>query len=289
MAAPVRGPRIRPDPARPEAPARRQAPPARPETERRPSMCNPRRISIRTIEHLAREWTAEVVRQAQAVGTATAEARLRQAYGESLPEEFRRMFEHRLAREWSPYEDGFRMDMGDGEITYFPDSGELEMSLRIQRDFADAATVTGTLRGELHRDVNVETTGSAYSRKAARALAYQEGQRRVAEQAEALAREAEQARSDALANADLTELDARARAMAEQGVRARIDAAQAGLDAEAARNLEGRRDEYLLTVNRIYAAVLEEVLRLVAERRGAALTQRTDADGVIELSFEVEA
>lgn len=142
-------------------------------------MCNPRRISIRTIEHLAREWTAEVVRQAEAVGTATAEARLRQAYGESLPEEFRRMFEHRLARDWSPYEDGFRMDMGDGEITYFPETGELELALRIQRDFAGDATVSDLLRGEVHRDVNVQTTGSAYSRRAARQLAQEEGRRHV--------------------------------------------------------------------------------------------------------------
>ncbi|NUP49208.1 MAG: hypothetical protein HOW97_18155 [Catenulispora sp.] len=252
-------------------------------------MCNPRRISIRTIEHLARQWTAEVVRQARAVGTATGEARVRHAYGESLPEQFRQMFEHRLAREWSPYENGFRMAMQDGAITYFPETGELELSLRIQREFADGATVSDVLQGEVRRDVDIETTGSAYSRKQARRLAHEEGRRQVTAHAEALAAEAEQARREALAQADVSRLDARARALAEQGVRSRIDAAQPGLDAEAARHLEGRRDEYLLAVNRIYAAVLEDVLRMVAERRGAALTQRTDADGVIELSFEVEA
>ena len=255
-------------------------------------MCNPRRVTIRTVEQLAEAWTAVLVRVAEATGEAAGEATLSQPYGENLHPAFRTVFERRLGEDpaWRLRDGRYVTELEGGQIAYDPESGDLELSMRVTERITVEGRSEHQVSGvEVHRvDVSIERRARTTSD--AREASIAAGQAVVAEERDRLRGQAQRAQARAsTAAANVAMADALARQDAQRRLDGQLDDATAALNGRARRLLEERRDEYLQVVNRVYAATLQEVVVALARQRGARNLASTETDGVIDISFELEA
>lgn len=255
-------------------------------------MCNPRRVTIRTVEQLAEAWTAVLVAAAEATGEAAGEAVLTQPYGENLHPAFRAVFERRLGQHpaWS-YRDGtYVAELEGGQIAYDTESGDLELLLRVTEQVTVRGRAEHQVSGTEVHVVDVAIEGVARTEEAARASSITQNRAVVNQEREQLRAQADRARVRATGTAEHVAV---ADALAQQDAQRRLEEQLSGtaevLNDRARVLLEHRRDEYLRVVNQVYAATLQEVVVALAQRRGARNLASTEHDGVIDISFELEA
>ncbi|WP_207958173.1 hypothetical protein, partial [Streptomyces sp. YIM 98790] len=105
-------------------------------------MCKARHIRVRTSSRLARLWQEELTRTGEASPEVTGEATLREEFGGLLGNAARNAFETALGADtrWAWQDNAYRLETDGGRIAYYPESGELEMTLRL----TDVVTVRGS-------------------------------------------------------------------------------------------------------------------------------------------------
>src|ERR1051326_4427295 len=114
-------------------------------------MCNPRRVRVQAKRKITEAWRAEIEQAWTARGDVNSEARLTQLITDLLPEPARVAFEQamRVAPDWA-WDDGeYRRDVPGGHITYRPDTGELEITIKLSVAIEAVGSATLVASGEV--------------------------------------------------------------------------------------------------------------------------------------------
>ncbi|MFJ9632394.1 hypothetical protein ACIRU8_32305 [Streptomyces sp. NPDC101175] len=264
-------------------------------------MCNPRRVRVRASSRLTRMWQEELSRTGRASAEVAGEASVRQEFGTLLGKAARRAFEAALGADtrWVWRDGVYHLELETGAVAYHLDTGEIEMTLRLNDVVTAEAEVTRTLTGTVEVNATAERTERYYddswaglSKSVAEHTARQEAQlradRKAAEQA---AREEEHERLAGQRRlAGLTdELDAEARERAERDLAAPAERRRAELSRDAAERLEAARTEFLRPVHEVLAVAYRDAILEYARANGAEALRVDEADGVLNIQFEMEA
>lgn len=254
-------------------------------------MCNPRRITITTAQVLSQAWSRVFTGAFEGVGEAHGLATLTLPYGNGMPPALRALFAQRLGRDsgWRLRGGRYEADLADGTISYDPDTGELELTVRLSAEVAESVTGSFEVSGTVEGGVNRDFTGQARTDAAARVQAERAAASAVAAEQQRLDEAARRAAEAVDEEVGARRAEAQARAQGRQRLEESIASRAAELDTEATALLEERRDMFLLLVNRVYAGAVQDALENFARRRGARNLQSSEDEGVIELSFEIEA
>lgn len=263
-------------------------------------MCNPRRIKVKATRTLAEAWTAEINRAATARDTVTAEARLVQAIGDLLPPAAKTAFEAalRVDARWAQVDGEYRRAVPGGHITYRPETGELEIRIRLSTAVEEVATHTLIASGEITDEVTAEADSYFYTdgfggrtREVAFDEATQAAEAAADELAEKRAASLKQAAQDAAKHAlsdRADEAEELARLKAEEKLTLRVGEVRPDLDRKAEERLTAVRDEVLTGIFELVARGYSAALQAYAAEHGENLSV-TEEDGVIQIEFEVEA
>ncbi|SDG78996.1 hypothetical protein SAMN05421505_10831 [Sinosporangium album] len=263
-------------------------------------MCNPRRIRIRATRTIAERWSAEIRRTARVRGSVTGTARMSQPLASMLPDAPRRAFELVVARhpEWRQVGDCHLADVPGGRIAYWPDTGELEISVELSTEIEAEGEGVVTIGGEVREDATAEAEAFYYSdgysgrtRSAARRQA------RQAAEAEADQRAAELAATRAAVAGELARAAGEGGEEAVEAARAdaerRLDRQRARVADDLNRQAEEQLDDLHRRTLRVVFATVAEGYRAAtiayARANGAENIRESDEGGVIEIQFEMEA
>ncbi|SFC97513.1 hypothetical protein [Streptomyces aidingensis] len=263
-------------------------------------MCSARRIRVRASSRLARMWQEELTRTGEASALVTGEATLREEFGGLLGKAARNAFETALGSDtrWEWRDSAYRMETDGGRIAYFPESGELEMTLRL----TDVVTARGAAVRTVRGTVDVETTAESSARYFEDGWAdlTRESARREAEckaQAEAdrdarrqLGRRLEEERRSGRRRlaAEAEQLAAEAARDAERRLAGPCRRRHQELSREAARRLADGRTGFLRPVHEVLAAAYRDTVVGYARANGAEGLTVAEDDGVISVRFEME-
>jgi hypothetical protein len=262
-------------------------------------MCNPRRVRVQATRKIAEAWRAEIKQAATARGDVSSEARLVQSIADLLPPPARAAFEQamQVSPEWVWVDGEYRRTVPGGITVYQPDTGELEIVVKLSVAVEAVGTAMLVATGEVADEVSAEATGVYYddawrgkSREAAANRAQATADSKVKELADkrtaALKREAEEAARHEL-NARSDEAAAEARRSAERQLTLQASELQGGLDGQAAQQLEAVQAETLKGIFQLVATGYSAALQAYAAEHGENL-QVSEEDGVIAIQFELE-
>lgn len=260
-------------------------------------MCNPRRIRVQATRRIAEAWQAEIEQAHRAHGDVTAEARLAQSIGDLLPPPARTAFEQamRSAADWEWADGEYRRVVPGGQVTYRPDSGELEIVIKLSVAIEEIATATLVERGEVTDEVTADASGTYYggtqnaehARVQAQRTADARADEMAAARAEALKHRAQETARHVL-NERTAEAAEQARATAEERLTTRADEMRPELDQQAGDRLQAVREETLKGIFQLVAAGYSAALQAYAAENGENL-RVSEEGGVIQIQFEVEA
>ncbi|MEV2271751.1 hypothetical protein [Nonomuraea africana] len=263
-------------------------------------MCNPRRIKVKATRRIAEAWRAEIERTVTASGEAKGESRLVQPLRSMLGEGALRAFEQALGGDprWEWVDGGYRMRVPGGHAAYQPGSGELEIVISLTEAVEAVGTAEKVLEGEVTDEVSAESEGR-YEDDGWRGRTKERAEREARSRAEAkaaklAAERAERLRLDA-EEAARHSMSAEARAV-EDEARRRAEAALAERTLSVGQDLGRRADARLAEVHR---QTLKDVMQLIAASYAQAISDfaqqnnaenftMVDADGFIEIQFEME-
>jgi hypothetical protein len=262
-------------------------------------MCNPRRITVRLTRMIREAWEAEVTRVAQVDAHAAAEARLRQHLDESIPEPVLRALQAAMGATgsgWTRVEGGFRHALHSGSVTYWTDSGELEIVAARSADFVVRATATTKVAGAVERVIDTTEEKTIYwggLEAPTRQTMTEEGQRHLDDK-EAIARRSmavqgnDEKKSATQREEQRTELEAHQRAETERVRREREE--QQRLQAEVQHALSEVGREARQVFGQALLPAYSQVLRQWAARHKAKEVAHPEAEGgnVVELEFLVQ-
>ncbi|MFE9448069.1 hypothetical protein [Streptomyces sp. NPDC006739] len=255
-------------------------------------MCNPRRIRVRATRELAVAWEREIRRRVVRSGQATGSARVCEPLRGSVGAPTLAALPGVLARTpgWEETEDSFRHSFDGGWVAYRPAEAELEIVATVSADIEAVGEATETVRGQVTGTIEAEGTGVYYDDRwggtdpesarreaglAAEAALDREVRERVrAARGEAGAGEEGQAQEAATARADEA-LAAAARAR-EPELRDRAAARLAAVGVTA-------RNHF----HQALADAYRDAVLAFARSRGAEFVRCSEADGVLEIDFEL--
>lgn len=259
-------------------------------------MCNPRRIRVQATRRIAEAWQAEIEQAATAHGDVTSEARLVQSIGDLLPPRARTAFEQamRSAPDWEQADGEYRRTVPGGHISYRPETGELEIVIRLSVAIEEVATATLVESGEVTDEVTANASSvyygnsnAKYARQRAQETADAQVEEMAARRTAALKHQAEEAARHAL-NERTGEAAEQARRTAEERLTTRAEEMRPDLDQQAGDRLQAVREETLKGIFQLVAAGYSAALQAYAAENGENL-QVSEEDGVISIQFEVEA
>lgn len=262
-------------------------------------MCNPRRVRVQATRKIAEAWRAEIEQAATARGDINSEARLVQSITDLLPPPARLAFEQamRVSPEWVWTDGEYRRTVPGGHTAYRPDTGELEIVIRLSVAIEAIGTETLVATGEVTGEVTAEATGTYYAdgfgnktRKSAMKRAQAAADARADELAEkrkeALRFQAEEAARHQL-NERSGEAAEEARRTAERQLTLQAAELQPDLDRQAGQQLDAVQSETLKGIFQLVASGYSAALQAYAAEYGENL-QVSEDDGVIQIQFEVE-
>jgi hypothetical protein len=262
-------------------------------------MCNPRRIQVEAVSNLSAAWQEEIVRTAQATGTATGEARVVDDLQAMLSPQAYAQFVRCLAgdRAWTRLDDTYHLDVERGSVMFDPDTGEIELTARLSEHLALEASARREASGTVDATGRAETEAVYYTdgwRNQTRERVEREAQEQVDREAEAQAQRELQAAQDAARLAgrarlrgEESEVEAEARQNAEAELRRRSAERTAVLSRRAEGELESVRRECMAIVNRSVGQAYREAILSYARERGAENIRLTEEDGSISIEFEL--
>jgi hypothetical protein len=257
-------------------------------------MCNPRRIHVTAARQLAESWQHEVRRIATLSGEAVGEARVIESLdtliGASTLAALARLLEDEPG--WERDGGTFRHRLDGGYLAYHTDTQELEMAARSSETVSATGEATHTVG--LRLDELIEARGDGvYYDDDWDGLTLESGSRNAAINAQRnLDDLATRHRHDRQAEAEASH-EHRVREQAERDaaerLAARLTKRGAELDSSAAEQLatigiQGRR-----IFNQVLAGAYRDAILAYARARGAERISHGEADGVIEIEFELQA
>lgn len=262
-------------------------------------MCNPRRVRVQATRKIAEAWRAEIEQAATARGDVSSEAQLIQSITDLLPPPARLAFEQamRVSAEWDWADGEYRRIVPGGHIAYRPDTGELEIVIRLEMAIEAVASATLVASGEVTDEVKVEASSTYYddgyggrTRSSATEKAKAAADAKAAELAEqrreTLKFQAEQAARHEL-NQRTDEAAEEARRTAERQLTLQAAEMRSDLDQRANQQLEAVQSETLKGIFQLVAAGYSAALQAYAAENGENLAV-SEEDGVIQIQFEVE-
>jgi hypothetical protein len=250
-------------------------------------------VRVRATRQLAQAWEHEVRRQVTRTGLVTGQARVREPLGASVGGPALTALTAVLAADpdWERVGDTFVHQIDGGQVIYHPLSRELEILATVTAGIEATGEVARTVGGQLSGEVEAVGVGTYYDDNWG-GITARDARRAAEEQAkeavEAAARERAQA---ARAAADERE---GAALVAEAGARA--DAALADVAAARERELRAAAADQLATVgvqgrnafHRALANAYRDAVLAFARSRRAEGIQCTQADGVVDIEFELQ-
>lgn len=262
-------------------------------------MCNPRRIRVHATRKIAEAWRAEIEQAATARNDVSSEARLAESIGDLLPPPARIAFEQAMqaAADWVFADGQYFRSVPGGQVSYRPDTGELEIVIRLETAIEAVGTASLVASGEVTGEVTVEASSTYYSdgfrgrtkdsaTKKAQQAAEAKAEEVAARRREALKFEAEERARHEL-NQRTEEAKAEARLSAERQLTLQVAEARRDLDEQASQQLELVQAETLKSIFQLVAAGYSNALQIYAAEHGENL-QVSEEDGVIEIQFEME-
>ena len=263
-------------------------------------MCNPRRIRVQATRKIAEAWRAEIEQAATATDDVASEARLAQSITDLLPPQARQAFEQamQVSADWEWVDGQYRRTVPGGHITYQPDSGELEIVIRLEVAIEAVGTATLIAQGEVTDEVEAEATSTyytdgyagrtkAFAARQAKEAADAKAEKLAEERREALKAQAEESARHEL-NQRTEEAAAEARRSAERQLTLQAAELRSDLDQRASQQLEAVQSETLKGIFQLVAAGYSSALQAYALENGDNL-QVSEEDGVIQIQFEVES
>jgi hypothetical protein len=243
---------------------------------------------------LAEAWEREVQRTVTLTDSVLGEARIRQRLDTSLGDNALRALEVMLRREqgWTEVKEGYRHDVEGGYVVYHVDDRELEIVATLSEEVTVAGEAQTRLRGQLDEEISREAEGTYYDDAYAG---------RTRERAEAEARSSAEAALDRSALERLRQVQREAEAAAEAALtESATQAARDALARTAAQRqqaLARRAQTHLEEVgtraraafHRVLGTAYREAILAYARRQGAQGVECRESDGVVEISFEVDA
>jgi hypothetical protein len=262
-------------------------------------MCNPRRVRVQATRKIAEAWRAEIERAATAHTDVSSEARLVQLITDLLPPPARTAFEQamRVAPDWVWTDGEYRKELPGGYTAYRPDTGELEIVVRLTVAIEAVGSATLVASGEVVDEVTAEATGTYYTdnyggmtQESARAQARRAAEAQADELAErrkeVLKHQAEEAARLELGRRT-GEAEAQARVSAERQLTLKAEGLRSDLDERASAELDAVQTETLKGIFQLVAAGYSAALQAYAQEYGENLRVVED-EGVIRIEFEVE-
>lgn len=264
-------------------------------------MCNPRRIKVRASRSLTEAWQAEITRTARLTETLSGEARIVEPLGARLPAPVRDRLIELLEADpmWRAVEDGYRYDVPGGHLTYYPDTGDLEVvanaTAELTAEGIAARTRGGIAEGTAESEAEVSFYSDGYAGRN-KAAAEREGETKAGRHAEEEARknlatqlEADrQAAEEALA-AQATAVEQEALDDARRRIEEQRDTQQEELTAEAGRQVRRLQENYLRVINLPLTHAYRDVILERANQPDVRNLYHTEQDGIIEIQFEMES
>ncbi len=262
-------------------------------------MCNPRRVRVQATRKIAEAWRAEIEQAATARGDVSSEARLVQSIADLLPPPARLAFEQamQVSPEWVWTDGEYRRTVPGGHTAYRPDTGELEIVIKLSVAIEAIGEATLVATGEVIDEVTVEASGTYYTdnwrgqtreaaTKRAKAAAEAKAAELAGERKEALKFQAEEAARHAL-NERSDEAAEEARRTAERRLTLQAAELRPDLDVQASQKLEVIQGETLKGIFQLVAAGYSTALQVYAAEHGENL-EVSEEDGVIQIQFELE-
>jgi hypothetical protein len=257
-------------------------------------MCNPRRVRVRATRQVEQAWQEEVLRRVTRSQEVIGEARIREPLGAGIGAPtlaaLASVLETAPGWEWNGT--AFTHQVDGGQVSYDPVSRELEISAQVAATVSAEGEARATLTGTMAETLEAEGTGTYYddgwggrtadtAHAEATSRAEDALQAAVRERLARLRAEAEQQAGEGLDSAAAAEAE---RALAQAG-----DARRAELQLDAAQRLaavgvQGR--------NLFHAALAEayrDAILAYARNHGADGIRCVEADGVVEIQFEIPA
>jgi FtsH ternary system domain X2 len=256
-------------------------------------MCNPRRVLVRATRQLAEAWEHEVRRQVTRTGLATGEARVREPLGVSVGGPALTALNAVLAAdpEWERVGDTFVYGIDGGRVIYHPLSRELEIVATASADVEATGASARTVSGRLSGDIEAEGVGVHYDDNWGGITA--DDARRVARERaeaalEAAAREHARAARAAADEREGAELVAQAEVRAEAALAQATAARERELRAAAAARLAVVGVHGRNAFHRALAAAYRDAVLAFARSRRAEGVRCTEADGIVDIQFELQ-
>lgn len=262
-------------------------------------MCNPRRVRVRATRKIAEAWRAEIQQAATARSDVSSEARLVQSISDLLPRPAKLAFEQamRAAPDWLWSDGEYRKAIPGGYVAYRPDTGELEIVIKLSVAIEAVGTATLVATGEVSDQVTTEASGTYYTdnylgktkeaaERSAQAAADKKADEMARDRAAALKEQAQEAARHAL-NERTADAAAEARRSAEHQLTLRAADLRPDLDQQASDQLEAVQEQTLQGIFQLVASGYSIALQAYAAEHGENLQVRED-EGMIEIQFEVE-
>ncbi|TCO52886.1 hypothetical protein [Actinocrispum wychmicini] len=262
-------------------------------------MCNPRRVRVQATRKIAEAWRTEIKQAATARGDVSSEARMTQLISDYLPEPARRAFEQamRSSPDWELTDGEYRREVPGGHVAYRPDTGELEIVVRLSVAIEAVGTAKLVAEGEVVDEVTAEGIGTYYA-DGFGGITEEHAKRQAEKAADAKLTELAEQRTASLkqkaedkAKHELKkrqrEATEQAKLSAEHKLTTQAQELQTGLDVRAGEQLEQVQAETLKGIFQLVAAGYSAALQEYAAQYGQNL-QVSEEDGVIAIEFELE-
>ena len=257
-------------------------------------MCNPRRVRVRATRQLAQAWEEEVRRQVTRTADLVAEARIREPLAADIGAPTLSALASVLDRTpgWDWNGEAFVHQIEGGEISFDPVTRELQIVARLAEQVEATAEAAHRVGGTIDETVEADGQGTYYddgwgnlTEETARAEAERNAQSAIDAAVDDLVA---QRRAGANEEQGAT-VEAEAAAQAERVLAERSAARRLELQREAARRLEaiGIRGRNLF--HGVLAEAYRDAILAFAEARGADGIRCSQADGVLEIEFEMTA
>jgi len=248
---------------------------------------------VRATRQLAQAWEHEVRRQVTRTGQAVGEVRVREPLGSSVggPALTALAAVLRADPEWERVGETFVHRVDGGHVIYHPAARELEIVATATADVEATGDVARTVSGELTGDVEAEGVGVYYDDNWG-GTTEEDARREARERAEAAletaTRERARAARDAADEREGAALVGAAEQQAEAALTEATAARERELRADAATRLATVGVQGRNAFHRALASAYRDAILAFARSRRAAGISCTEADGVVDIEFELQ-
>ena len=263
-------------------------------------MCNPRKNTARATRQITEAWRAAIERTDRLGDTVSGRAELTQPLGSMLAEPARRAFEQAVVADprWQLHDGAYDLDVQGGQAHYWPDSGELEISVELSAYVEVEGAATRVVEGIIEETVEASAEAGYYddgaggrtrarAEQEADALAEEEAERKAQLRAASARRKARKKADSAMQTGD----DVQQQAEAEARSQLATERSRRGeeLNRDAQELLDRVQQQSLRGIWETVALGYQNALLSYAESHGARNIDVSRSGGSVQIQFQMEA